>query len=54
VWIDLSKDHYGIHGTPDPGKVGHATSHGCIRLTNWDAAELASLVQPNTPATLQD
>jgi lipoprotein-anchoring transpeptidase ErfK/SrfK len=37
AWIDLSKDHYGIHGTPEPGKVGHATSHGCIRLTNWDA-----------------
>jgi lipoprotein-anchoring transpeptidase ErfK/SrfK len=54
VWIDLSKDHYGIHGTPDPGKVGHVTSHGCIRLTNWDAAELASMVQPNLPATLQE
>src|SRR5262249_23252496 len=36
VWIDLSKDHYGIHGTPDPSKIGHAESHGCIRLTNWD------------------
>jgi lipoprotein-anchoring transpeptidase ErfK/SrfK len=54
VWIDLSKDHYGIHGTPDPGKIGHAASHGCIRLTNWDAAELASMVRPNVPATLQD
>jgi lipoprotein-anchoring transpeptidase ErfK/SrfK len=54
VWIDLSKEHYGIHGTPDPGKIGHATSHGCIRLTNWDAAELASMVRPNVPATLQE
>jgi lipoprotein-anchoring transpeptidase ErfK/SrfK len=54
VWIDLSKEHYGIHGTPDPGKVGHATSHGCIRLTNWDAAELAGMVKPGTPATLRD
>ncbi|HXA52738.1 MAG TPA: L,D-transpeptidase [Candidatus Acidoferrum sp.] len=54
VWIDLSKDHYGIHGTPDPGKIGHAASHGCIRLTNWDASELASIVQPNLPATLQE
>jgi len=54
VWIDLSKEHYGIHGTPDPGLVGHATSHGCIRLTNWDASELASMVKPNTPATLQE
>ena len=54
VWIDLSKDHYGIHGTPEPGKVGHAESHGCIRLTNWDALELASMVKPGTPATLKE
>jgi lipoprotein-anchoring transpeptidase ErfK/SrfK len=54
VWIDLSKDHYGIHGTPEPGSVGHAYSHGCIRLTNWDALELAAMVKPNTPATLQE
>ena len=54
VWIDLSKDHYGIHGTPEPGKVGHATSHGCIRLTNWDALELASMVRPGTPARLKE
>jgi len=54
VWIDLSKDHYGIHGTPEPSKVGHAFSHGCVRLTNWDAAELASIVQPGTPAILKE
>jgi lipoprotein-anchoring transpeptidase ErfK/SrfK len=54
VWIDLSRDHYGIHGTPEPGKVGHAASHGCIRLTNWDALELAAMVRPGTPATLKD
>ena len=38
VWIDLSKEHYGIHGTPRPENVGKTQSHGCIRLTNWDAA----------------
>lgn len=54
VWIDLSKEHYGIHGTPDPSLVGHAYSHGCIRLTNWDATELASLVKPGTPAILRE
>jgi lipoprotein-anchoring transpeptidase ErfK/SrfK len=54
VWIDLSKEHYGIHGTPAPGNVGHSYSHGCIRLTNWDAAELAAIVKPNLPATLQE
>jgi lipoprotein-anchoring transpeptidase ErfK/SrfK len=52
VWIDLTKEHYGIHGTPDPAKVGHSQSHGCIRLTNWDALELAELVSPGTPAEL--
>ncbi len=54
VWIDLSKDHYGIHGTPEPGKIGHTESHGCIRLTNWDALELAAIIKPGTPVTLQE
>jgi lipoprotein-anchoring transpeptidase ErfK/SrfK len=52
VWIDLSKEHYGIHGTPAPATVGYAESHGCIRLTNWDAMELAGIVMPGTPASL--
>lgn len=54
VWIDLSKEHYGIHGTPEPGTIGKTESHGCIRLTNWDAAALAEMVAPGTPAILQD
>jgi lipoprotein-anchoring transpeptidase ErfK/SrfK len=54
VWIDLSKEHYGIHGTPEPSRIGHATSHGCIRLTNWDALELAAMVRPGTAAILQE
>jgi lipoprotein-anchoring transpeptidase ErfK/SrfK len=45
VWIDLSKDTYGIHGTPEPRFVGKRPSHGCVRLTNWDAEELASRVK---------
>jgi len=52
VWIDLSLEHYGIHGTPEPANVGKTQSHGCIRLTNWDAAELADLVRPGTPVEL--
>jgi lipoprotein-anchoring transpeptidase ErfK/SrfK len=48
VWIDLTKETYGIHGTPEPGSVGKAASHGCVRLTNWDAEELAGLVRPGT------
>jgi lipoprotein-anchoring transpeptidase ErfK/SrfK len=48
VWIDLNLDHYGLHGTPEPGSVGMSQSHGCVRLTNWDAARLAALVKPGT------
>jgi len=53
VWIDLSKEHYGIHGTPVPSTVGKTESHGCIRLTNWDVMELADMVSPGIPALLQ-
>jgi lipoprotein-anchoring transpeptidase ErfK/SrfK len=49
VWIDLNLDHYGLHGTPEPGRIGVAQSHGCVRLTNWDAARVAALVKPGTP-----
>lgn len=48
VWIDISKPHYGIHGTPEPGKIGHTQSHGCVRLTNWDALRLAAMVGKGT------
>lgn len=48
VWIDISKPHYGIHGTPEPGSVGHTSSHGCVRLTNWDALKLAAMVGKGT------
>jgi lipoprotein-anchoring transpeptidase ErfK/SrfK len=46
VWIDLSKEHYGIHGTSEPATIGRAESNGCVRLTNWDAAKLAGMVKP--------
>ena len=48
VWIDLSKEHYGIHGTPDPETIGRAQSSGCVRLTNWDAARLSAMVDTDT------
>ena len=53
VWIDLSKEHYGIHGTPEPSRIAYTESHGCIRLTNWDAMRLASLVGPGTRVVLR-
>ncbi|WP_245515120.1 L,D-transpeptidase family protein [Jiella endophytica] len=46
IWIALSKPTYGIHGTPEPSKIGKTNSHGCVRLTNWDATELAKMVKP--------
>jgi lipoprotein-anchoring transpeptidase ErfK/SrfK len=54
VWIGLSKEHYGIHGTPDPGQIRHEESYGCIRLTNWDASDLARMVRRGTPAILEE
>lgn len=48
TWIDLSKDGYGIHGTPEPRLIGKTSSHGCVRLTNWDAAQLARAVSKGT------
>ncbi|MCY0147688.1 L,D-transpeptidase [Hoeflea sp. G2-23] len=46
VWIALSKPTYGIHGTPEPSKIGKTSSNGCVRLTNWDAEELTGMVAP--------
>jgi len=48
VWIDLTAPSYGIHGTPSPEKIGKTESHGCIRLTNWDALDLAAMVHRGT------
>ena len=46
IWIDLSEPTYGIHGTPEPSLIDKTASHGCVRLTNWDAEELAGMVKP--------
>ena len=54
VWISLSAEGYGIHGTPEPSKVSKAASHGCVRLTNWDAQELAAEVSKGVPVTFVD
>src|SRR5436190_1191091 len=54
VWIDLTIDSYGIHGTPDPERIGKSYSHGCIRLTNWDAVDLAKRVRKGTPVDFVD
>ncbi|HEU4650222.1 MAG TPA: L,D-transpeptidase family protein [Croceibacterium sp.] len=53
VWIDLSKEHYGIHGTPEPQTIGRSQSHGCVRLTNWDAARLAGMVDGSTEVVFE-
>jgi lipoprotein-anchoring transpeptidase ErfK/SrfK len=48
AWIDLSKEHYGIHGTPEPSTIGHMQSHGCVRMTNWDIRRLLEWAKPGT------
>ncbi len=54
VWIDLSEPTYGIHGTPEPSQIDKTSSHGCVRLTNWDAEELAQLVRPGVEVHFVD
>ena len=54
VWIDLDKEHYGLHGTPEPRTIGRTLSHGCVRLTNWDALTVASMVKPGTPVFFRE
>jgi len=49
MWIDLSEPTFGIHGTPEPSRIDKTASHGCVRLTNWDANELARMVKPGVP-----
>jgi lipoprotein-anchoring transpeptidase ErfK/SrfK len=53
AWIDIDKEHYGIHGTPEPQTIGRTQSHGCVRLTNWDAARLAGMVSTSTKVVFQ-
>lgn len=48
VWLDLTAESYGIHGTPEPERIGKTFSHGCVRLTNWDVKDLASMVGKGT------
>ena len=52
-WIGLSAEGYGIHGTPEPSKVGKTKSHGCVRLTNWDVGLLAGKIK-GTPVAFVD
>lgn len=54
VWIDINKEHYGIHGTPEPKMIGKSFSHGCVRLTNWDALTLSGLVKAGTPVLFRE
>ena len=53
VWMQLSKKHYGIHGTPEPSRIGHVQSHGCVRLTNWDVTRVAQWARPGTPVVFR-
>jgi lipoprotein-anchoring transpeptidase ErfK/SrfK len=54
VWMALSKEHYGMHGTPDPDSIGYASSHGCVRLTNWDAQEVSHRIHQGVLVSFVD
>ena len=53
IWIDLDLENYGIHGTPEPSRIGRSQSHGCVRLTNWDVVRLAATVAKSTPVIFE-
>ena len=53
AWLDLTKEHYGLHGTPEPHTIGRAESHGCVRMTNWDVLRLSRMIKAGTKATFQ-
>jgi len=54
VWMGINVPHYGIHGTPEAGEIGHSASHGCVRMTNWDASRVADLVRDGTPVVFEE
>ncbi len=54
IWIDLTEPTFGIHGSPEPDLIDKTASHGCVRLTNWDAEELAALVREGIPVVFVD
>ncbi len=54
VWMGINVPHYGIHGTPEAGEIGHSASHGCVRMTNWDATRVAGLVRDGTPVVFEE
>ncbi|MGH8310205.1 MAG: L,D-transpeptidase family protein [Steroidobacteraceae bacterium] len=53
VWIDISKPHYGLHGSPEPSRIGKTESHGCVRMTNWDARRAAEWAKPGMLVVFQ-
>lgn len=50
AWLDLTKEHYGIHGTGEPQTIQKTESHGCLRLTNWDVMRLSRMMKPGFTA----
>ena len=52
AWVGLDRTGYGIHGTPDPEKVGRTESHGCFRLANWDARQLLRFAWVGLPVVV--
>jgi len=54
AWIGLSLKGYGMHGTPSPERIGEAASHGCFRLSNWNARKLIQLIEIGTPVVVED
>ena len=54
LWMGLDKKHYGIHGTPEPSRVGHSETNGCVHLTNWDAKRLSAIASAGLPVDVRE
>lgn len=54
LWMGLSKKHFGIHGTPEPSRVGHSETNGCVHLTNWDAKRLSAIASAGASVDVRE
>jgi lipoprotein-anchoring transpeptidase ErfK/SrfK len=52
-WIGLNKKGVGVHGTDSPLTIGRSVSHGCVRLSNWDAAKVAAMIKPGVAVEIR-
>jgi lipoprotein-anchoring transpeptidase ErfK/SrfK len=53
MWLGLTKEHWGIHGTNEPSQMARVETNGCVRLTNWDVLRLSTLIDTGAAVVVQ-